>query len=35
MFYILIHRYGNGGHTFGDHLNDEDRGALIEYLKTL
>jgi mono/diheme cytochrome c family protein len=26
---------GNGGHTFGDHLDDEDRMAVIEYLKTL
>ena len=27
--------YGNGGHTFGDKLTDEERTALIEYLKTL
>lgn len=27
--------YGNGGHTFGDHLDDADRRALLEYLKTL
>jgi mono/diheme cytochrome c family protein len=26
---------GNGGHTFGDHLNEEQRWAVIEYLKTL
>lgn len=26
---------GNGGHTFGDHLDDADRRAVIEYLKTL
>ncbi len=26
---------GNGGHTFGDDLNDADRMAVIEYLKTL
>jgi len=26
---------GNGGHTFGDHLTDEERAAVIEYLKTL
>ncbi|WP_435006411.1 c-type cytochrome [Tundrisphaera lichenicola] len=26
---------GNGGHTFGDSLNDEERNNLIEYLKTL
>ncbi len=27
--------YGNQGHTFGDHLTDEERSAVIEYLKTL
>lgn len=27
--------YGNGGHTFGDHLTDDERSALLEYLKTL
>ena len=27
--------YGNGGHTFGDHLSADDRLAVIEYLKTL
>ncbi len=26
---------GNGGHTFGDHLDDNERMAVIEYLKTL
>lgn len=26
---------GNGGHTFGDHLDDAQRRAVIEYLKTL
>jgi mono/diheme cytochrome c family protein len=26
---------GNGGHTFGDSLTDEERFAVIEYLKTL
>jgi hypothetical protein len=26
---------GNGGHTFGDHLSDEERFAIIEYLKTI
>lgn len=26
---------GNGGHTFGDELDDGDRWAIIEYLKTL
>lgn len=25
----------NGGHTYGDHLTDDDRKAVIEYLKTL
>lgn len=27
--------YGNGGHDFGDALSDEERRALLEYLKTL
>ncbi len=27
--------HDNGGHTFGDHLNDDERIALLEYLKTL
>jgi hypothetical protein len=27
--------YGNAGHTFGDVLNADERGALLEYLKTL
>jgi hypothetical protein len=27
--------YGNGGHGFGDHLEDAERQALLEYLKTL
>jgi mono/diheme cytochrome c family protein len=26
---------GNGGHTFGDELTEDDRRAIIEYLKTL
>ena len=26
---------GNGGHTFGDELTEEERRAVIEYLKTL
>jgi hypothetical protein len=26
---------GNGGHTFGDELTEEERLAVIEYLKTL
>ena len=27
--------YGNEGHYFGDKLSDDDRSAVIEYLKTL
>jgi hypothetical protein len=27
--------YGNYGHTYGDHLSNRERKALIEYLKTL
>ncbi|HLG40071.1 MAG TPA: hypothetical protein VI461_10395 [Chitinophagaceae bacterium] len=27
--------YGNYGHYFGDHLSDQERKAVIEYLKTL
>ncbi len=27
--------YGNQGHTFGDHLDDDARRAVVEYLKTL
>lgn len=27
--------YGNHGHTFGDKLSDDERKAVIEYLKTL
>lgn len=27
--------YGNGGHTFGDRLTQEERMAVIEYLKTI
>ncbi len=27
--------YGNQGHTFGDHLSEEQRSDLLEYLKTL
>ena len=30
-----ISGYGNEGHTFGDHLNDNERNALLEYLKTI
>lgn len=27
--------YGNGGHTFGDRFTEEERWAVVEYLKTL
>lgn len=27
--------HDNGGHTFGDHLDDDERTAVLEYLKTL
>ena len=27
--------YGSGGHTFGDELSDDERVAVLEYLKTL
>ena len=27
--------YGNGGHTFGDHLTESERNALLEYLKII
>ncbi|PRQ03892.1 hypothetical protein [Enhygromyxa salina] len=27
--------HGNGGHTFGDHLSDAERAAVLEYLRTL
>jgi hypothetical protein len=26
---------GNGGHLFGDELSEDERMAIIEYLKTL
>ncbi|MGF1444807.1 MAG: hypothetical protein ACFBRM_01240 [Pikeienuella sp.] len=29
------HGYGNGGHTYGDRLDDAARAALLEFLKTL
>jgi hypothetical protein len=29
------HGYGNGGHRYGEDLDEADRAALIEYLKTL
>ena len=30
-----LYGYGNTGHTFGDKLTDNERTAVIEYLKTL
>lgn len=27
--------YGNGGHLFSDTLTEDERAALLEYLKTL
>jgi mono/diheme cytochrome c family protein len=27
--------HDNGGHTFGDHLTDDQRAAVLEYLKTI
>jgi mono/diheme cytochrome c family protein len=30
-----LYGYGNGGHTYGDKLTDDERKAVIEYLKTL
>jgi hypothetical protein len=27
--------HGNAGHTFGDHLTDAERAAVLEYLKTI
>ena len=30
-----LYGYGNGGHPFGDHLDDGERRAVLEYLKTL
>lgn len=32
---ITLPGYGNYGHTFGDRLKDDERKALLEYLKTL
>ncbi len=34
-FDTTVPGYGNGGHTFADDLNAEERRALLEYLKTL
>jgi hypothetical protein len=35
IYDTTLFAYGNGGHTFGDHLDDAQRTALLEYLKTL
>jgi mono/diheme cytochrome c family protein len=35
IYDTTLYGYGNGGHTFGDHLDDAQRRALLEYLKTL
>jgi mono/diheme cytochrome c family protein len=35
VYDTTIPGYGNQGHTFGDHLSDQERKALVEYLKTL
>ena len=35
IYDTTIFAHGNGGHTFGDHLSDVERAALLEYLKTI
>jgi cytochrome c5 len=35
IYNTTLRGYSNAGHTFGDKLTDEERTALIEYLKTL
>jgi mono/diheme cytochrome c family protein len=35
IYDTTIYAHGNGGHTFGDHLSDEERTAVLEYLKTI
>jgi mono/diheme cytochrome c family protein len=35
IYDTTIFAHGNGGHTFGDHLTDAERAAVLEYLKTL
>lgn len=35
IYDTTLHGRGNGGHTFGDHFRDDERRAVIEYLKTL
>jgi hypothetical protein len=33
--YTTLLGYGNTGHPFGDELSEDERAAVIEYLKTL
>lgn len=35
IYDTTLRGYGNGGHTYSDDLGDDDRAALLEYLKTL
>ncbi|MEM6944129.1 MAG: hypothetical protein AAF565_10315 [Pseudomonadota bacterium] len=35
IYDTTLHGYGNGGHTYSDALGDQEREALLEYLKTL
>lgn len=35
IYNTTLKGYGNYGHTFGDKLSDQERSAVIEYLKTL
>jgi cytochrome c2 len=35
VYDTTIMSHSKGGHTFGDHLTDQERAALLEYLKTL
>jgi mono/diheme cytochrome c family protein len=35
IYDTTIQGHENGGHTFGDHLTDDERAAVIEYLKTI
>ena len=35
VYDTTVRGYGNQGHTFADHLSDEERAALLEYLKSI
>lgn len=35
IYDTTLYGYSNAGHTFGDELTDDERRALIEYIKTL